>query len=424
MKNLLRLLVLTLLVAVPALAQTAPANDEAKTAAYTAFYNAVTANKLDEAYRLGKEYLTKYGSDTDDYTKYIKTTVETYEKGQRAGRIGEVFTAISAADPKKADYNKAFTAGRQILQTEPNNLNVLINLGYAGYAASASNNTSFNPEATGYATKAISLIEQGSKPEDLYPDNPDFTEFYPFKTRDDALAYLNFGLGEMNLKTNPKEAARYFAKAASYNSPIKTTPVVYQKLATAYESAYNFNQRAQEFQTKFEGKEETPESIAAQQALFPTIDLLMDAHARVIAYSGTDAQGKLLKDNSTTLLNGYYLFRNDNKTDGLQEYIVGVRAKPLPEPGAMTAPTTGTTTPATSATPATTSTPQTTGTSSTPPAAATTARPATTTASPAGTSRPAATTTTGTVTTQPATTNLPATTTRPTTPARQPNRQQ
>ena len=422
MKNLLRLMVLTLLVAAPAFAQTAPANDEAKTAAYTAFYNAVTANKQDDAYRLGKEYLTKYGSDTDDYTKYIKSTVETYEKGQRAARIGEVFTAISAADPKKADYNKAFTTGRQILQTEPNNLNVLINLGYAGYAASASSNASFNQEAVGYATKAINLIEQGSKPEDLYPDNADFTEFYPFKTRDDALAYLNFGLAEMNFKTNPKEAARYFSKAASYNSTIKTTPVVYQRLAAAYENVYSFNQRAQKFQTDFGGKEETPESIAAQQELFPIIDLLMDAHARVIAYSGTNAQYQAAKTNSQTLLNGYYQFRNDNKTDGLQDYTSGIQSKPLPEPGAMTAPTA---TPATSATPATTATPQTTGTPSTPPAATTTtARPATTTAPPAATSRPAATTSTGTVTTQPATTNRPATTTRPTTPARQPNRRQ
>lgn len=398
MKNLLRFLVLTLAVAMPAFAQDA---QEAKTKAYTDFYNAVQANKMDDAYRIGKEYLGKYGTETDQYTAYIKTTVEGYEKNQRLTRIGKVISSVSFADPSKANYNEAFTQGRQILQTEPENLNILITLGYAGYSADANKNSSFNQEAIAHARKAISLIESGRQPEKLYPNEPKISEFYPFSNREEALAYLNYALGELTMKTQPAEAITYLTKAVQFNTPVKTSPITYVRLANAYAVANQYDAKAQAFQKDFAGKPETPESKAAQDELFRIVEPIMDAHARAISYSGTKPEYQKVKENSTQIVTQLYQFRNDS-VEGLPAYLSGVTAKPLPQMGAaQTAPATGaatTTTPAATATPATTPTPTTTATPST---------TTTTTTPPA--SKPATTPVRGTATATPPTAARPAT---------------
>ena len=58
----------------------------------------------------------------------------------------------------------------------------------------------------------------------------------PFKGKDDTLAYLNYAVGFLKLKTSPTEAIDPLLKAASYESDIKRTPSTYYFLAVAYES--------------------------------------------------------------------------------------------------------------------------------------------------------------------------------------------
>jgi tetratricopeptide (TPR) repeat protein len=392
MKNLLRLLVLTLAVAIPAFAQDA---QDAKALAYTKFYEVVTqADKQADAYKLGKDYVSKYANETDDGTKYIKTFVETYEKnlavGQRATRIATVISNVSVADPKKANYAEGFSLGKQVLQTEPDNLNVLINLGYAGYAANAAKNTAFNADAINYSRKAISLLESGKQPEDLYPAEQSINEFYPFANRDEALSYLYYGLGDLSLKSQPADAVRYYVKAAQFNTPVKSAPLTYARLADALVATSQYETKVQAFQRDFAGKPETPESKAAQAELFAVVDPIMEAHARVIAVSGAKPEFQKLKDNSTQIVTSLYKFRNNDSADGLPAYLSSIGAKPLTEPDitAITKPLT-TPSPASSGTPAT----------STPATPTATATPVTspskpTTAPPIAAAKPAARTTT------------------------------
>lgn len=419
MKNLLRLLVLTLAVAIPAFAQ-----DEAKTKAYTDFYNTVTkADKQEEAYKLGKDYVSKYANETDDGTKYIKTFVEGYEKGQRLTRIATVISNLSIADPKKANYNEGFRLGKQVLQTEPDNLNVLINLGYAGYAANAANNSAFNADAINYSRKAVTLLEAGTQPEDLYPTEDKINEYYPFATRDEALSYLYYGLGDLSIKTQPSDAIRYYVKAAQFNTPVKSAPLTYVRLANALAAASQYETKAKTFQDLYAGKPETEESKAAQAQLFAVVDPIMEAHARAIAVSGTKPEFQKLKDNSTQIVTSLYKFRNNDSADGLPAYLSSVSAKPLTEPdmAAMTKPLT-TPSPASSTTPASSATPSTTtpttaapATSATPaastPKPTTTTPPAATVVAPArASSTPARTSTTAPMATTPAATRTPAAT--------------
>lgn len=318
------------------IAQTA---DEEKTKLYTDFYNAVTGNGNvvnDAAFQIGKQYLAKYGTETDQYTQYIKTQVEAYEKSQKTAVYVKLFVELDKIYNKNSKtYATAFTEGRGILSTKPNDLNVLLNLARVGYLANANNDKQFNAEATGYTTKAIQLFESGTEPTDLNPDNDDSSErYYPFKNKQDAEAFLHFALGDFTLASSPQEAARHYAKAASYDSFLKKEPSTYANLASAY--AVDYDRLSADFKRIFGGQEESEASKAALANLNQVIDRIIDAQARVIAYSGTDAKYQVLKTPAQTQLTQFYQFRNNNTTTGLPEYIAGITSKPLPEPVTVT----------------------------------------------------------------------------------------
>jgi hypothetical protein len=61
------------------------------------------------------------------------------------------------------------------------------------------------------------------------------------------------------------------------------------------------------------------------------IDRIIDAYARAVALSGTDAQYREARARWTEQLTGFYKFRHNDSTEGLEAYIASVTAKPLPE---------------------------------------------------------------------------------------------
>ncbi|PYS83308.1 MAG: hypothetical protein DMF70_06875, partial [Acidobacteria bacterium] len=65
---------------------------------------------------------------------------------------------------------------KQVLADDPENVKVLIALGYEGVGASTqARNETFNNEAASYALKAIQLIESGKTPD----------TWAPFKNKED-----------------------------------------------------------------------------------------------------------------------------------------------------------------------------------------------------------------------------------------------
>ena len=113
-------------------------------------------------------------------------------------------------------------------------------------------NETHNADALGYARKAIQAIEGGKAP----------TEWAPFKGKDDTLAYLNYAVGYLTLKTTPDQAIDSLLKAAQYESDIKKTPSTYYFFAVAYEAG-PYKTMSTDYQTRFANKPETPESKAA-----------------------------------------------------------------------------------------------------------------------------------------------------------------
>src|SRR5215217_3639721 len=192
------------------------------------------------AYQAARDYLQKYNKDKDQYTDYLGKWVMFYERDERKRNLPNLI------NEKK--FAEAYKTGEKILADEPNYLRAQIDLGYAGYLAASAKNESFNAVALDYARKAIQAIESGKTP----------TEWAPFKGKDDTLAYLNYAVGYLTLRTSPDQAIDSLIKAAQYDSDIRKTPSTYYFLAAAYESG-PYKTLSTAYQTEFANKPETPQ---------------------------------------------------------------------------------------------------------------------------------------------------------------------
>ena len=263
------------------------------------------------AYQAARDYLTKYNKDKDQYTDYLSKWVMFYERDERKRTLPNLI------NEKK--FTEAYSMGAKILADEPTYLRAQIDLGYAGYLAASAKNESFNATALDYARKAISEIESGKAP----------AEWAPFKGKDDTLAYLNYAVGYLTLKTNPDQAIDALLKAAKYDSDIRKTPSTYYFLAAAYESG-PYKTLSAAYQTQYANKPETPESKAALEKTGLVMDRIIDAYARAIATAGTDPKTEQSRKEWLAQMTTYYKFRNNGADTGLTEFIASSLQKPLP----------------------------------------------------------------------------------------------
>jgi tetratricopeptide (TPR) repeat protein len=285
-------------------------DDPAKIAIYKRFVDNRMNNPA-AAYQAARDYLQKYQKDKDQYTDYLSKWVMFYERDERKRKLPVLIN--------EKNYAEAYSTGAKILADEPNYLRAQIDLGYAGYLAASAKNETFNNEALDYARKAIQAIEAGKTP----------TEWAPFKGKDDTLAYLNYAVGFLTLKTNPNESLDALLKAARYESDIKKTPSTYYFLAVAYESG-PYKTMSTSYQTLYANKPETPESKAALEKLNVVMDRIIDAYARAIAAAGTDPKLEQSRKEWMTQLSNYYKFRHDGSDVGINEFIAAALQKPLP----------------------------------------------------------------------------------------------
>jgi hypothetical protein len=358
----------------PAAAQGA-CSAEAKLAIYNEF-RAIFKTEQDKAYVLAQKYLAcPTAAGEESIATYLRDKfVAPMDKARRAPKV-------SALVYEQKDFTKAFEQGKLILTDEPENLRVLIDLAYAGYLASSNKVNTFNADTLAYARKAIQLLQAGGT-----VDN-----WAPYTSKDEALAYLNNTIGVLTITENPSEALRNLLKAAQLEGKLKKDAITYGYIGDAYASG-PYNRLSADYNAKFKDKDETPESKLALENLNQVIDRMIDAYARAVALSGTDAASVARKNAWMETLTGYYKFRHPNDSDAaLTAMIASVMSKPLPPE-----PTPVTTLP--TATPAATPTAGTgTGVGS----------------GAAATGKPAATTTTPAVTTAPKPAATPVTTTTP-----------
>jgi tetratricopeptide (TPR) repeat protein len=268
-------------------------------------------NKPSVAYQAARDYLQKYTKDKDQYVDYLQKWVMLYERAERKNQLPVLIN--------EKNFAEAYRVGAKILSDEPDNLRTQIDLGYAGYLAASAKNETYNADALQYARKAIQAIEAGKTP----------SEWAPFKGKDDTLAYLNYAVGFLTLKTSPDEAIDSLLKAAQYDSDIKKTPSTYYFLAVAYESG-PYKTLSTAYQSQYANKPETPQSKAALEKLNVIIDRIIDAYARAIAAAGTDPKTEQSRKEWLAQLSNYYKFRHEGSDAGLTEFIATALQRPLP----------------------------------------------------------------------------------------------
>ena len=285
-------------------------DDPVKRDIYQKFFDNHKSNPV-VAYQAARDYLVKYNKDKDQYTNYLQQWVTIYERDERKANLPGLI------NEKK--FAEAYSAGAKILADEPTYLRAQIDLGYAGYLAASSKIETFNATALDYARRAIQAIESGTAPSD----------WAPFKGKDDTLAYLNYAVGYLTLKTAPDQAIDSLLKAARYQSDIAKTPSTYYFLAVGYESG-PYKTMSTAFQAQYANKPETPESKAALDKLNVVMDRIIDSYARAIATSGTDPKMEQSRKEWLAQVSNYYKFRHNGSDAGLTEFIAASLQKPLP----------------------------------------------------------------------------------------------
>jgi tetratricopeptide (TPR) repeat protein len=275
------------------------------------------------AYQAAKDYMAKYNKEDDQYTRYLRTWIKAYEEDLRAMRL-----AAEKADREQQllgsftqkDFAKAYGMAKQVLADDPDNLKVLIALGYEGVLASDAKNESFNADAATYARKAIQLIESGKAPE----------SWAPFKNKEDVLSSLYYAEGFYALKPRPEAAVADFIKTAQINSDRRTSSSTYYYLAVAYQTG-PYKRLSDDYQKRFANQPESAEGKAALDAIAKVMDKMIDAYARAIALAQKDPQQAGAMTSWRARLTDFYKYRHDGSDVGLNEYIAGVLATPLPQ---------------------------------------------------------------------------------------------
>jgi hypothetical protein len=285
---------------------------EEKTAWYTEFREKLKTDQA-KANELAKKYLAcPAAAGEEQITNYLKNFVTLYEKASRKDQVSDLVY-------NKKDYPKAFEVGKAVLTDEPENVKVMLDLAYAGYAAATAKNDKFTTDAVNYAKKAMQLIEAGKGPEN----------WTPYSGKEEALAYLNNTIGLLTVQKSPSEGLPYLIKAAGYESKLKKLPFTYGTIAGAYEAG-EYAKLSAEYKAAWEGKDETPQSKLALENINQVIDRMIDAYARAVALSGTDPANAAAKKEWMESLSTWYKYRHNQTDTGLNEMLASILSKPLP----------------------------------------------------------------------------------------------
>jgi tetratricopeptide (TPR) repeat protein len=289
--------------------------DEFKVTTYKRFVDNREPNPA-AAYQAARDYMAKYGKEDDQYTRYLKQWIVAFEKDDRQDRL------LHAMYDEK-NYAAAYALAKQVIADDPENLKVLVALGYGGYLATTNaKNETFNVDSVRYAQRAIQMLDSGKAPD---------AGWEPFKNRDDTLASLHYAIGVIELKPQPDEAITRFIKVIQIDSDLKKTASPYYFLAVAYEQG-PYKRLSADYSKRFANQAETPESKAALETLNKVMDRIIDAYARAVALAGNDPQQQAKKAEWAKRLTDLYKFRHENSDAGLNEFIAGVLATPLPQP--------------------------------------------------------------------------------------------
>lgn len=303
--------------------QDAACTEDAKNALYASFREKRTTDQ-EKAYQDAKKYLAcpATGEVSEAQQKiidYLKNFVAKYEDATKKARFRDLLY-------NQMKYAEAYALGKEILAAEPDNLQVLVDLGTNAYLLPPLKNAQLTAEGLGYAQKALAALDGGKTLED----------WKPLGSKDVAVSYLNYSIGTLTLEKDPAGALKNLLKSAQFETPLKKSPYTYAYIAGAYETGI-YAKMSDEYKACCLGKDETPDSKLMLANINQIIDRMIDAYARAVSWAGSDAKFAQAKTGWNESLTQWYKYRNGDKTDGMDQLVASIQAKPLPpEPTPLT----------------------------------------------------------------------------------------
>jgi len=223
-------------------------------------------------------------------------------------------------------YAEGYAMGKEVLATEPDNLQVLVDLGANAYLLPPLKNAQLTADGLGYAQKALGMLDAGKTLEN----------WDPLGSKDVAVAYLNYSIGTLTLEKDPSAALKNLLKAAQFETPLKKSPYTYGYIAGAYETG-TYAKQSGDYKTQYGGKDETPESKLALANINQIVDRMIDGYARAVALAGSDQAFAQPKQAWQESLSTWYKYRHNASDAGMNEFVASVLSKPLPpEPTPLT----------------------------------------------------------------------------------------
>lgn len=312
MKKLISVAVLTLLVTsivTTAFAQKQKSKDEYLKEIAT-LSNTKKPEDLEKAYQLSKEFFVKYPKEDNENAKKLKGFIKRYREN----------AFFKSFEEKK--YAEFYAIGKEILTEQPDNVEITMNMGYGGYdILLKTNEKTYAEDSLKYCKLTLELMEKGNVP----------TNFSPFTSKDEALAWMYYVIGHFSSEKDLKESAVNFYKATLYESTIKKSSQPYYVVAYYYEKVYE--QAAGDLNAKVQAKTISDADYKTEtEKVEKIIDRMMDAYAR--AYKLGEAEKNPAVTTWKQRLAQIYQYRK--KTDaGLDSYITYIVSTPFADPGSF-----------------------------------------------------------------------------------------
>lgn len=301
------------------------AQDQARTDLYDKFaknYNKGPAEQA-TARAAAKEFLEKYGKDpkSDDEKKAVAYVSNWATKYDKAARAYNLFQAINA---KKTD--EAFAQAKQVFVDNPDDLEAYYYLSSMGYQAALAGNRKNDADTIAYSKKAIEMLDAGKHINSAKPMSE--------AERANALGYTYFFLASVEAPASATDAKMHFLKAIRSRSAITQDPSIYVSLYNIYNGEYpplatRFNREC-----NTEGLQATPGCKDLLTQAHGMIDRMVDVLARAVAYanaSATPDRYAQLKVSWLEVMRPFYKQRNNGSDAGMDEFIKGITARPIPD---------------------------------------------------------------------------------------------
>jgi tetratricopeptide (TPR) repeat protein len=275
------------------------------------------AAKLEAAAQFIKQYpksekrleVAKYiagniGSVTD-YPERIKLAERFLTIFNAPGEAELITEALIDAYVMVSRTSDAFRLADGWLQKNPDDVDLLRRLAIVASNEAIKGNNDFVKQGQDYGRRAIAQIEA-----DRMPATMDATKWTEYKTKNLAALYREVGILAMRVgdKATVKSSME---KAAELKS---TDPAVYILLSQLANDEYQ--EQVKRYQSAF-----GPQKEAEHQRSLTLLDRVIEVYAQAVAMAEANPQYAKAATELRGDLEGYYKFRHDGSTDGLQGLI-------------------------------------------------------------------------------------------------------